>query len=693
MAIDLERYAEAYRRGLLNEDQNLRLEELERRGLVQLERPPIKQQQVEQPKLNRLASIARTVMESTFPALGARRDKDIKEEARNVLDIASYTTTPAGLVSKAAQAGKIAKFAAQTVPQAVAGAGATYLGQREKGVLRGQSALDAASGFGLELGAQATLKGIGKGLGFGAKQLTKKLPEDLVSKAKQYVADKSKTAEQRTKQIIRLGKKAIANNKKIGTELENIANKADKANKNIAKQAATKLKDANRKFHEANKDKSELITDISDVDIDNFIRQEHQRLKTAAEPLIEGGQKKVREAEEQVLKDFEKRFLLEPKIVTETQVNELGIPITRTVEKKGAKPFKNRQEIFKELGNIQDKAQQGFQEGAKENPALYRDIYQQFTKFFKDNSQKYSDHMELGQDLVRMQGAKVDIPITKDGEIVSDLYNPKKLKSSFDKAINKFDKLADQDKLLEIERLVEQSNKLFQTDFKVDKLLRKYERNQNLMNFKGAKKGLTQAQIDLLPANKRKIYKDNQELAKVTEKGLFTEPKKLQKFISPETQEGVLSETKLAELLPKRLVDQLEIEAAGRLLREGADINKIPIGVIGNPYLRAINLVKRLGVTPRAQFGLRRFMESKIPGQIGEGARALSRVLSRELVRDDEQKTDVIRHPETNEPVIVKREPFQLERTTSGNLTISQQNKLKKQRGLGGNNNGISIRQ
>ena len=205
-----------------------------------------------------------------------------------------------------------------------------------------------------------------------------------------------------------------------------------------------------------------------------------------------------------------KKIFLQPKKVTDTRpqlYDQFGRPIIQTAEKIEIKPYKNRQEIFKELGNIQDKAQQGFQEGAKENPALYRDIYQNFTKFFKDNSQKYSDHMELGQDLVRMQGAKVDIPITKDGEIVSELYNPKKLKSSFDKAINKFDKLADQDKLLEIERLVEQSNKLFQTDFKVDELLRKYERNQNLMNFKGAKTGLTQAQIDLLPTNKEKYIK------------------------------------------------------------------------------------------------------------------------------------------------------------------------------------------
>jgi hypothetical protein len=45
MAIDLNRYAEAYKRGLLNEDQNARLEELERRGLVTLQRPEQAQQQ------------------------------------------------------------------------------------------------------------------------------------------------------------------------------------------------------------------------------------------------------------------------------------------------------------------------------------------------------------------------------------------------------------------------------------------------------------------------------------------------------------------------------------------------------------------------------------------------------------------------------------------------------------------------
>jgi hypothetical protein len=670
---------ELYKRGLLPDDVKNNLEELERRGLVQLEKPPIEQQpqQVEQEKQ---ISLVRQFKEPLT-----------KEDwAKTLLNIASFTPTPAGITAKVGRFAPkglktLAKFGAQTVPQAALGERATIIGQRQKGATEEEAKQAARAGAELEIAAQAGLGVAGKALGFGAKQLTKKLPEDLVSKAKQYVADKSKTAEQRTKQIIRLGKKAIANNKKIGTKLENIANKADKANKNIAKQAAIKLKDANRKFHEANKDKSKLITKISDDAIDNFIREEHRRLRLAAAPLREGGLKKQRPEELKVLKDFEKRFFLQPKKVTDTRpqlYDQFGRPIIQTAEKIEIKPYKNRQEIFKELGNIQDKAQQGFQEGAKENPALYRDIYQNFTKFFKDNSKKYSDHMELGQDLVRMQGAKVDIPITKDGEIVSELYNPKKLKSSFDKAINKFDKLADQDKLLEIERLVQQSNELFKTDFKVDKLLRIYERNQNRMSLKGAKKGLTEEQKNLLPNKIKKLYENNQELSKVTEKGLFTDPKKVQKFISPKEQEGVLSETKLAQLLPKRLLDQLEIEAAGRLLREGADINKIPIGVIGSPYVRAANLVKSLGMTPRAQFGMRRFMESEIPGQIGEGARALSRVLSRELVRDDEQKTDVIRDSETNEPVFVTREPYQLERTTAGNLTEKQKKEIEKQRGI-----------
>lgn len=652
---------------------------------------------IEQPKLNRLASVARTIIESSFPGLGAARDKDIKEEARNVLDIASFAPTPAGLVSKAAQAGKIAKFGAQTIPQAVAGAGSTYIGQREKGVLKEQARIDAAKGLGLELLTQGALGLAGSGLKIGAEQLTKKLPKDLVTKAKQYVAKEAKTPKQRIEQIIELGEKAIKSNKKIENRLEKLANKSSLSNKEIANQAATKLKKANRLFHDANKDKTKLITEISDADINNFIRSEHKRLKKAAEPLIEGGLKKQRPEEIKVLKDFEKRFLLKPaKVEKKPAPFYIGgrlIDLSETLQSPvGIKPYKNKKEIFKELGNIQDKAQQGFKEGAKENPALYREIYQNFTEFFKNNSEKYREHMELGQDLVRMQGAKVDIPITVDGEIVSELYNPKKLENSFKKAINQFDKLPDQDKLLEIERLVQQSNKLFQTDIKVDDLLKRYADNLQNMQFKGAEKGLTQAQIDLLPANKRKIYEDNQELAKVTEKGLFTESEKLQKFISPEVDKGVLSETKLAKLLPKRLVDQLEIEAAGRLLQEGIDIEKFPVGIIGSPYIRAINLAKSLGRTPSSKFAIKRFMESDRPEQIGEAARLLGRVLPREIVREDEQKTDVVRDPVTGRGVVVTRKPYQLERTTTGNLTIEQQNQIKKQRGLGGNNNGISSR-
>ena len=50
MAIDLKLYAEAYKRGLLNEDQNASLEELERRGLVTLQRPEQAQQQELEPE-------------------------------------------------------------------------------------------------------------------------------------------------------------------------------------------------------------------------------------------------------------------------------------------------------------------------------------------------------------------------------------------------------------------------------------------------------------------------------------------------------------------------------------------------------------------------------------------------------------------------------------------------------------------
>ena len=92
MTVDLERYKEAYKRGLLNEDQNARLEELERRGLVKLEKIQTQQIQesIQEPSLSRSQSVMRTLMETTFPSLGLTRDKDIKEEARNIATLAPY---------------------------------------------------------------------------------------------------------------------------------------------------------------------------------------------------------------------------------------------------------------------------------------------------------------------------------------------------------------------------------------------------------------------------------------------------------------------------------------------------------------------------------------------------------------------------------------------------------------------------
>lgn len=628
----------------------------------------------------RMMSIARTVLESVAPGVGALRDKDIKEEARNIATIASYAPTPTGLATKAAikaasmapkglaakLAGSAGKFLAQTVPQAGAGAGVTYIGQREKGVLPDQAEKDAAKGLLFELGAQGVLSGVGKLATTGMGKLGESIPNDLYKKAKMYSKETAEPVEKRIEQIQELGTKALKNNKKIETRIEGKANKAEVSNKKIIKQTAAQLKKANRLFHDKNRDKTKLITNIKQRDISDFIRQEEARLQQNASTLIEGGiRTKRRPSEEQALKDFREKFM------------------TSYVRKDGVityEPVKLRSEIFKELGNIQKAAEQGFKEGAAEMPSLYKDIYKNFSEFFKLKSPKYRDHMELGQDLVRMHGAKVNIPITKDGEVISQLYNPKKLKNSFDQAIEEFDKLADQDKVFEIERLVDSSNKLFKTDFKVDTLLDKYQKNQRFIGFKGAKTGLTEKQIGQLPEKLRKRYKDNKDLTKVNEKGFFTDPEKIKSFIKNEKDQ-----TRLAELLPKELLEQIDIEEAGKALRRFGGIEKTPLGVIGSPLIRAINVAKNIGRVPQARYQARRFVESDIPEQLGKGVQALTRLTARDMVRDDKQKTDVVQDPQTGEYKILPRNPWATQRTSSGNISPESLVRLKQIRGIGGN--------
>ena len=629
----------------------------------------------------RMMSIARTVLESAAPVVGALRDKDIKEEARNIATIASYAPTPTGLATKAAikaasmapkglaakLAGSAGKFLAQTVPQAGAGAGVTYIGQREKGVLPEQAEKDAAKGLLFELGAQGVLSGVGKLATTGMGKLGESIPNDLFKKAKMYSKETAEPVEKRIEQIQESGTKALKNNKKIETRIEGIANKAEVLNKKIINQTAAQLKKANRLFHDKNRDKTKLITNIKQRDISDFIRQEEARLQQNASTLIESGiRTKTRPSEEQALEAFRGKFM------------------TSYVRKDGVityEPVKLRSEIFKELGNIQKAAEQGFKEGAAEMPSLYKDIYKNFSEFFKLKSPKYRDHMELGQDLVRMHGAKVNIPITKDGEVISQLYNPKKLKNSFDQAIEEFDKLADQDKVFEIERLVDSSNKLFKTDFKVDTLLAKYQKNQRRIGFKGAKTGLTETQINQLPKKLGKRYKDNKDLTKVNEKGFFTDPEKVKSFIKNEKDQ-----TRLAKLLPKELLKQIDIEEAGRTLRRFGGIENTPLGVIGSPLIRAINVAKNIGRVPQARYQARRFVESDIPEQLGKGVQALTRLTARDMVRDDKQKTDVVQDPQTGEYKVLPRNPWATQRTSSGNISPESLNKLRRIRGIGGIN-------
>ena len=89
---------------------------------------------------------------------------------------------------------------------------------------------------------------------------------------------------------------------------------------------------------------------------------------------------------------------------------------------------------------------------------------------------------------------------------------------------------------------------------------------------------------------------------------------------------------------------------------------------------------------PQARYQARRFVESDIPEQLGKGVQALTRLTARDMVRDDKQKTDVVQDPQTGEYKILPRNPWATQRTSSGNISPESLVRLRRERGIGGNN-------
>ena len=137
--------------------------------------PPLQTQQAQEsveeqvqkePKLGKVASIARSLVESQFPTVGLKREKDIKEEARNVAILAPYA---AGLGT-----------ASKVIPPLVTGVSETSLGLLEGQKFKDAVARGTLSGVteaGIVKGVDEIAKGVSKGVSKVAQPIKEYLPK------------------------------------------------------------------------------------------------------------------------------------------------------------------------------------------------------------------------------------------------------------------------------------------------------------------------------------------------------------------------------------------------------------------------------------------------------------------------------------------------------------------------------------
>lgn len=632
----------------------------------------------EVPKTGRIGSIARTLIESQAPILGLTRKKDIKEEIKNVAEILSYLPTPKGLIAKS---GVAAKKAGEILPQAALGGVATYIGERQKGAYEDEAKKTAAGGalFETALGgaiesASATAKGIGK-------IITKNIPEDLYQKAKKFSEDTAVSVEKRIEQITNLGKKALKDNEMIAKRVNKKALNASNKNKIIANSLADNMLDLGKEFKKKNtpEGKISLIKNISEQDLSNAIQAEYDKLLLRAEPLIEnGGISRNIEAEE-LLKDFKKRFMTTKKVKNIRIIPDpSGYDLARkeTYTEEIVRPIKDRKKFFKEMRLITDSSTWG--EGKSAIKQSYARVHDSLNNFLKDNSEKYKEHKNLGQDLVNFSDYKVDI---------ADEYDANKLQDALKKSLSTFEKQPDIRSSKIIERVLDQANLRLGKKYKTKDIIKKFDQNEQLKLLKN-EGNLSDTQLNLLDKKSKRIYQDNKDLGKVTEKGFFKPKQDVKQFV--EGQEGAeLTGSRLAELLDPKLVEQIEIEQAGRFFKQPLKVD-IPVGTIATPTVRALQALRGAIKLPRTQFGIKKFLEGDLPvtpERLGLGARTLGRAATREAVRSDEQKKDVILDERSNQARFITRKPYakkpyatEYQRNQRGEYIDQEQ--IKRERGI-----------
>lgn len=624
-------------------------------------------------KLLRLDRESAEKAEQRLRERGVEQDvQTIPEIAKGALNLASYLPVAASL-----RLGKLAKGAYELGVPAALGAGARYIGEREKGQYAEDAASTAATQAATEIATGAVVTPALKLGKASLKKLTEAIPDDLYKKAKQFSQDTAKPITERIEQLKKLGTKASETNKKIDVDLQKMAEKATVENKNTAGKISDTMNKLSKKFFINNTPEklSNQIKNIPDTTMDALIENQHTKLVNEAIPIVQDdGIKRNREAEA-LLNDFRNRFMSKKSITkTKLEPSEKDPSILMPKKEKITEysPIKNRVTFFKEMRLIADKST--FGEGKKAVGQSYARIHKDFNDFLKSKSNQYKDQKELGESIVNFGKLKPEI---------DNIYDKNKIQKAIKETLETFDKTPDPDSVRRLDDFLKQAKKY---KYKADIDLKKYNKNLEMMQFeKAGTKGLTKEQIESLPAKTKENYLKNQDLSELIKEPLFTGKQKAQQVATDPTKMG-----RIMELLPPELRKNIEIEDAKRMydeLTRGLTASgEIPyVSPFVSKYFLASQIARKGLKSPAIQGYAKKLVEGDTaiqPEMIRAGAKLGARALPRQFFGTDSQRVDAVKNPMPGQVEIIKRNPFAIKRQNSGGIAPRSLQQIRQERGL-----------
>lgn len=624
-------------------------------------------------KLLRLDRESAEKAEQRLRERGVEQDvQTIPEIAKGALNLASYLPVAASL-----RLGKLAKGAYELGVPAALGAGARYIGEREKGQYAEDAASTAATQAATEIATGAVVTPALKLGKASLKKLTEAIPDDLYKKAKQFSQDTAKPITERIEQLKKLGTKASETNKKIDVDLQKMAEKATVENKNTAGKISDTMNKLSKKFFINNTPEklSNQIKNIPDTTMDALIENQHTKLVNEAIPIVQDdGIKRNREAEA-LLNDFRNRFMSKKSITkTKLEPSEKDPSILMPKKEKITEysPIKNRVTFFKEMRLIADKST--FGEGKKAVGQSYARIHKDFNDFLKSKSTQYKDQKELGESIVNFGKLKPEI---------DNIYDKNKIQKAIKETLETFDKTPDPDSVRRLDDFLKQAKKY---KYKADIDLKKYNKNLEMMQFeKAGTKGLTKEQIESLPAKTKENYLKNQDLSELIKEPLFTGKQKAQQVATDPTKMG-----RIMELLPPELRKNIEIEDAKRMydeLTRGLTASgEIPyVSPFVSKYFLASQIARKGLKSPAIQGYAKKLVEGDTaiqPEMIRAGAKLGARALPRQFFGTDSQRVDAVKNPMPGQVEIIKRNPFAIKRQNSGGIAPRSLQQIRQERGL-----------